>query len=116
MTFDPEKLCTTRDGDVARILTTQMWGKKSIAAMIREGDRQKLYRYFGSGQMYIGRKSPRDLVNIPEEWWVVISHTHGSGMTSCYYRNEANAAKKAMNPKAIACLPFIDGDGLEGET
>lgn len=113
MTFNPEKPCTTRDEDVVVILSTEMWGKKSIAAMIGKGDRQKLYRYFGNGQYFIGRKSRRDLINIPNELFVNIydvDHLHAE------FHYSRDSADECATDQRIACLPFTKGQGLDGET
>lgn len=128
MAFNPEKPYTTRDEDVATILSTEMWGKKSIAAMIGKGARQKLYRYFSNGRFYAGRESRRDLINISEkiprgdiekaEGGFVNVYDTGNTVFAATYGNRGKADNDRSHGtiQRIACLPFTKGDGLDGES
>ena len=113
MTFDPTKPCITRSGDSVTILSTEMYGKKSIAAVIGQGKAQKLHRYFNCGQLYLRGKDHRDLINAPEKRWVNIydvDHLHAE------FHYSRVSADECATDKRLACLSFIDGDGLDGET
>jgi hypothetical protein len=66
--FDPEKPVVLRGGEEARILCTNLKGKKNIvAAIIPHGsERELVTSFYPNGQIYENEKDANDLINIPE--------------------------------------------------
>ena len=119
--FDPTKPVQTRDGEQARIVTTDCCGDYPIVALIGKNESVSTHTY--DGRYFANRRSyhNHDLINVPEapkevEAWANIYPGSSIGLCGvCVYLSRAGA-DRAASKNRIACVrltgEYQPGDGL----
>lgn len=117
MTFDVNKPVQTRDGRAARIICTDWKAPPSRIIILVEvsPNYEKQETRYPNGQYLSNKKSPDDLINIPEKRWVnIYENDEGifAGESTFPSFEAANRDSETAISEHIACVPFNKGDGL----
>ncbi len=115
MTFDPTKPVQTRDGRKARIICTDKGGAYSMVSLIESSGGEEFTHVHNKNGESCTSCDEQDLISIPEKRWAIIWRVGGE-YGVLVTTTELILPEVKRTAGAIACLPFTEGQGLDGET